>query len=1007
VGYSTLAEYMDPEDLERLVSGIRADMSAAVESRDGTVERFIGDAVLAAFGVTRAHEDDPIRAVEAAFAMLEAIGQRSEDIPSPFQLRIGVNSGLVVSGERDAQGHAELYGDAVNVAARLQQEAGPGEILAAASVWRRVRDRYEAEHVGPIVVKGRERMVDAYRIVGAQTALGRRQTPFVGRDEELALLELLWSSTVKGNTNVVSLVGEPGAGKSRLLSELPAREVALDVRLNCRSDQPFGPFLALIERILGGRPLNLDELRSLVAAKEGVDEEVAELLAALLGLPGAVASGVVPDELQKRKAFAAVWLLLLATAADRPVLVVLDDLHAADPSSLDLIEFLLQRLRGAPIMIVLSHRPGFDRLERTFPRAGYTQVRLELLSLDESVALAKGYLGVNELPPDLERLLATRAEGNAFFIEELLQALLELDSLAVIDGKPVLAKVDVEIPDTVQGAILARADRLSAPARSLLQLAAVIGLGFPTDLLQRVINDGHIDPLLDELSRTQLLVSQGPARCTFTHGLIQEVVYDTLLISQRKELHRKVAEALEATAPPHGSSLELLAEHYARAAVPEKARRYAVAAGDFVSERLGFAEAKSRYQTALRLWGQGDEEGRLTLLMKLANAALLAGDASAAREAFVEAEAGWRTLGNDGQAGAALATLGRLYWLTGDTEQAVDVLHAARTLLEPLGTTPELLRAYVWGSTLDLVVGRIEEAASAAASGLEIAESLGQTGARSHLLTTLISCQIHQGDLAAVEKLREGIELAESSGEAEAIGRAYINLTTHLQWLSENREAITYTRRGRDRMRRLGASYLECMLQAVEAEALVDLGRYAEAEELGREILGPLRSSATTPGLVKAGGALCAALARRGRYEEAGGSLNETLPLARRLGGMEFLARTLSFEAELENARGNSASAQQAAAEALKVMLSTKSFAHWFWMLGTVARLVPLQEITPALDTLTALAGKHARFDAGLLELKGILRKDPVILEEAAELYASLELPFEEARCRGHTQAEL
>jgi len=1004
VGYSTLAEFMDPEDLERLISVVQASMSASVLSRDGTVERFIGDAVLAAFGVATAHEDDPDRAVEAALTMLEDVGRRSVKIPGALQLRIGVNTGLVVSGERGPEGRAELYGDAVNVAARLQQGAGPGEILVAASVWRRVSDRYEADHVGLIKVKGREQPVDAYRIVGARTIAGRPKGPLIGRRDELALLELLWSSATKGSTHIVSLVGEPGVGKSRLLLEFPVREGALDIRVNCRSVGPFGPLLTVIERILGSRPQDLVELRKLTAPIDGVDEESSDLLGALMGISGGRIPGTIVDEHQKRKAFAAMWLLLQNASAKRSILITFDDIHAADSSSLDLLGFLLERMRGAALMIVLSHRPEFDRLERTNLRAGHTQLRLELLSADESVALAKGFLGVTELPSDLEGLLASRAEGNPFFIEELLKALLELGSLAVIDGKAVLARVDIEIPDTVQGTILARTDRLSAPARSLLQHAAVIGLSFSTDLLQRVMEGGHLEPLLDELSRTQLLLRQGPDRWTFAHSLIQEVIYDTLLISYRRELHRTVAEALEAMATSDDSSLELLAEHYARAAIPEKARHYAVSAGDFVSERLGFAEAKSRYQSALRLWGEGDEEGRLVLMMKLGQAAHLAGDTPVAKAAFVEAEAGWRALGNDAQAGAALATLGRLYWLTGDTEQAREVLGTATTLLTPDGPTPELLRALVWGSTLDLVVGRIQEAQSAAASGLEIAERLGQPGARSHLLTTLVSCQIHQGDLMALDQLRAGLEVAEGSGDAEAIGRAYINLATHLQWLSENREAITYARQGRERMRKLGASYLECMLEAVEAEALVDLGQYNEAEELAREILGPLRSSATTPGLVKSGGALTAALARRGKYEEARQSLNDTLPLARRLGGMEFLARTLTFEAELEHALGNSASAKQAAAEGVRVMLSTKSFAHWFWMLGTVARLVPPAVITPALGPLAALAGKHSRFDAGLVELEGILKKDALQLGKAAELYASLELPFEEARCRAQTE---
>jgi adenylate cyclase len=298
-------------------------------------------------------------------------------------------------------------------------------------------------------------------------------------------------------------------------------------------------------------------------------------------------------------------------------------------------------------------------------RASHTGIRLEPLTSEEAVALARGFLGVDRLPEDLERLVAGRAEGNPFFVEELLQALLELGSLAVVDGTAVLAKVEVEIPDTVQGTVLARVDRLEQTERAVLQHAAVLGRGFTGELLETVVGNGDVRAALEGLARAQLLVSQGPDRWTFKHALIQEVVYDTLLLRQRKEMHRKVAEALEERAGDDPVVLGRLAEHYASAEVPEKARRYAVAAGDVARERMGFVEAKSLYESALRVWGEGDEEGRLELLMKLGRAATNAGDASGARTALVEAEAGWRALGDVQRSGGALAVLGRVLWGAG------------------------------------------------------------------------------------------------------------------------------------------------------------------------------------------------------------------------------------------------------------------------------------------------------------------------------------------------------
>src|SRR5205807_5503924 len=280
---------------------------------------------------------------------------------------------------------------------------------------------------------GRERPVEAYRILGSRLSSLRRQAPFVGRHDELALLELLWSSAVKGNTHVVSLVGEPGVGKSRLLSEFTVASDAVDLRINCDAGRAFGPFLDAIDIVLGGLPISLDSLEQR-ATSIGLEQETTMLLGAFLGLSGAPPAVLMVDEQRRRQVFGGVSELLVTASRGRPFLMVLDDLHRSDRSSLDLLGFLLERLSGAPLMLVLAHRPGLEAVEQTGLRASHTAIHLEPLGPTESVELAKGFLGVATLPPDLEQVVASRAEGNAFFVEELLQALLELGSLTVADG---------------------------------------------------------------------------------------------------------------------------------------------------------------------------------------------------------------------------------------------------------------------------------------------------------------------------------------------------------------------------------------------------------------------------------------------------------------------------------------------------------------------------------------------------------------------------------------------
>jgi adenylate cyclase len=998
VGFSTLAEHLDPEHLNALVTETLRELTGEVERRDGSVENFAGDSLVAIFGAPQAHEDDPERAVATAVAIREAVERRSRSAPMPLQVRVGVNSGLVVAGATGDGRQTGVLGDAVNIAARLQQAAGPGEILVSASVWRRVRERYEAQDVGRLEVKGRGQPVEAYRIEGTRVPSARKQAPFVGRREELALLDILWSSVVKGNTHLVSIAGEPGVGKSRLMAQWAPGDGGLDIRVACDSERAFGPFLDLVQGILGKQPGNMTELRDQVES-HGVDAEIAQLLGALLGLADAPPVVRMADEQQKRQVFAGVWQFLLAAARGRPSLFVFDDLHWADSSSIELLGFLLERINAAPIMVVLTFRPGFEQFQRLAARASHTAIHLEPLTPAESVAVARGFLGVAALPEDLERIIASRAEGNPFFIEELLQALLELGSLAVVNGRAVLAKLDVEIPDTVQGTVLARVDRLTPAERSLLQQLAVIGRHFSTDLVQAVTADRNVGIALDALARAQLLVSPAPEQWAFKHALIQEVTYETLLLRQRKELHARVAAALEARAADDPASLEALAAHYAKAEVPEKARRYSLAAGDLAAERMGFNDAMGRYETALRLWGSGDEEGRLNLLQKLGYASFLGGDLARARGALIEAESGWRAVGNIRRVGATLAMLGRAYWGTGEMDRAAEVLQRAIAELTPEGPSPELARAYTWVSTLYMLTGEVQIGADLARKGLEIAGPLGLDGMRANLLNTLGVCETSVGDSGGLKRLEMALELAERSHDPEAIGRIYANLPDNLTKFGHHEEAAALGRRGREVARKLGSPTFEWFIAANEATSLMELGRYEEAEALVQEALEAHRAVLGIPGQVNAGMVYAETLIRQGRYAAARAHVDEAMPLARRIGGTEFLAPALMVEVGLDEATGNLASARQLIGEVMDMVMASPSLIHLTPVLASAGRLLAAERVTPAIDRARPAAG-HPMLAAAIAEAEAWVSQTPARFSSAAEQYGAMKMPFQEARCR-------
>jgi tetratricopeptide (TPR) repeat protein len=677
--------------------------------------------------------------------------------------------------------------------------------------------------------------------------------------------------------------------------------------------------------------------------------------------------------------------------------------HWADESSRELLDFLLERIAGVPLMLVLCYRPAFERVERAELRASHTVVRLEPLTPDESVQLARGFLGVQELPQDLERLVAERAEGNPFFIEELLQALQELGSLAVVDGTAVLAKVEVEIPDTVQGTILARVDRLDARARAVLQHAAVLGRSFSSDLLTAVAGNGDVSRSLEDLERAQLIVMTAPREWAFKHALIQEVTYETLLLRQRRELHRAAAEALERRAGDDPSLLEELAEHYARADSPEQARKYAAAAGDLAAGRNGYLEAARRYQSALRLWGEGDDEGRLELLLKLGRSAGIAGDSATARTALIEAADGWQTLGNTQRAGGALAALGRAYWRTGDSDRSAEALARAIELLAEQ-PSPELVDAYHGAAAGHMLSGRYVEGQELAERGLVLAEELDLSVLRSHLLNTLGVCRVGLGDLRGADRIEEALALALETGEPEAIGRAYNNLSDTLTKTGRLRDAVAIAGVGRKAAHRLGAASFEWFIAGNEAAALVAHGRYDEADALTREILDERRAVLATPGVVNAGMTRVVLLDRRGAHQEARALADETLALARGLGGSDFLGWALSIEADLELSRGNGAAARQAMREAAELLADA---GHVAPLLPTAARLLPVGEVEPLLDRLRSLPSQPLN-DAYRTEAEAVLTGDNARFLEAAALYRKVEMPFEEARClaaAGHEDA--
>jgi class 3 adenylate cyclase len=531
VNSTSLAEHMDPEDWTAMINEAFDLMSRAVFRYEGTIAQLQGDALLAFFGAPVAHEDDPERAIFAALDMVEATEEYAAQLRAShgidFRIRVGINSGPVMVGNvgSDLRYEYTALGDAVNVAARMQTAAQPGQVLITAMSRRLTGDAFELEDLGGIEVKGKAEPVHAFRVIGRKVAPARKRglasvgldSPMVGREEPLRRLLEAFDIVRAGRGRMAFIVGEPGIGKSRLLAELRhAVGGSTWVEGRCVSygrSLPYHLLIDLVRSILGlpfsatgeeGRALLEQSVGSILGAEAAPQERADSTLylAHLLSLPiradeeGRV--NVEADILQTRY-IAAIHRLLRDTAARGPLVIVCEDVHWADPASVEAIRQLVPLATQLPILFVAALRAETDSAgwgllsmaRETFGQA-LVEVRLEPLTEADSRTLVSNLLEIESLPDAVRDLILARAEGNPFFVEEVVRMLIERGAI-VADGERWVATeqvASVEIPETLHGLLLARIDQLPESAKRSLRIAAVIGRQFPVRVLERVIGAG-------------------------------------------------------------------------------------------------------------------------------------------------------------------------------------------------------------------------------------------------------------------------------------------------------------------------------------------------------------------------------------------------------------------------------------------------------------------------------------------------------------------------------------
>jgi class 3 adenylate cyclase/tetratricopeptide (TPR) repeat protein len=654
VGSTAMAERVDPEDWAATMERAMAVMSAAIERYEGWIATHTGDGFMALFGLPIAHEDDAARAVRAGLEMVAAIGAISEELRSDeaeFEVRVGINSGEVVARDTGGPGDARIYGDTLNVAARVQAEASPGGVLVTGDTQRRVRGLFETRYLGPVSVKGKAEPVEVHEILGTTTLLRSERgiagltSPMVGRDAELQQLVEALTPVRAGVGRAAWVGGEPGIGKSRLIRELHDAAADRGFEWVEAGTVSYGRNLPLhlavdLVRALCDLPEPIEsipghEARARLAARAsellGADAaEVVPIVVHLLGLPpepsdAELVAHMEPQTLRLRYG-QAIASLLAARAARTPLVVVCDDVHWADEASVELLVPVATTIRTLPVLWVVASRPERDVAGYRFHAAAeeafgdaLLELRLRPLAEADGSRLVAHLLEIESLPAPTRSTILERSEGNPFFVEEIIRSLIDEGAIAPSGDRWVAtARVaDAHIPETLHGLLLARIDRLPAEARHVLRVASVIGRRFTLDVLERVtVRPGSeaataLGPqltLLEGAGLVTLAATTPELEYAFRHTLISDAAYESLLRQQRQALHADVAEALLELYPERRDDLApVLAYHFERADDRERALAQLIVAAHGAQARFARHEALDFARRALALLPADDD----------------------------------------------------------------------------------------------------------------------------------------------------------------------------------------------------------------------------------------------------------------------------------------------------------------------------------------------------------------------------------------------------------------
>lgn len=841
VGSTALSASMDPEDVRNVIASYQSCIAETVAKHNGVIARYMGDGALIYFGYPQAREDDTEQAVHSGLALIDAIPKLNTDIGAALQVRIGIATGTVVIGdvlttETGSREYAAI-GDTPNLAARLQSLAEPGTIAVCANTRQLTYGYFNYRDLGSATLKGWSEPIQAWQAIGATGVANRFQahhptalTPLIGRDEEVELLTRRWHTVTQGSGRAVLVTGEPGIGKSHVVcaaDELLGRETHTTLSYLCsshHSNSSLYPFISQLERAAGfersgsasAKRSKLERLFS-ESGLTGVDIAA---IATLLSLPADPSRPLETLTPQKRKeaTFAALFALLEKLAKRQPVFIIFEDIHWIDPTSLELLTLMIERLPKMRILLVMTARPEFTP---PWPsHAHISTVQLARFNREDGAALVERVTGGKPLPQEIMTEILSRTDGIPLFVEELTKALLESGQLQEQSDRYVVERSlpYLTIPATLHASLIARLDRLSA-AREVAQIGAVIGREFSYELLNAIAGfpKKKLDEALEQLTHSELIFRRGVAPqavYSFKHALVRDTAYEGLLKSRRAQLHASLANVLERNFPELiAVQPEMMAHHLMEAGLIDKATSWWLRAGQSAAHRSAHVEAIAHLRrgvNALHRLGAGAQTDRTELdLMLVMGPCLIATQGPAGSEAmaaFTRARELCERLGDPPEYLQVMFWLVTASVMRGELPRAQETIGTLLNLAAARGDGSALLNALRGKAMILMFMGRITEAEATIAHAFDAylssseedrlaARAAGQDAGVADLALMSWTLWLVGKPDTAIERITTALQRADAMAHPPTQAYAYYYASVLYALLGQHGQADTYANR--------------------------------------------------------------------------------------------------------------------------------------------------------------------------------------------------------------------